>query len=789
MDPKGKGIVINDKEKESFVNEPKDDKPTDSGSGHRRKEGKKKKTRRIKEIVYYDSDESSSSQKDDDNDYERRKPVNSNFSFDYSRIPQSTNAHLLSIPLGKPPHFDGEDYGFWSHKMRTHLFSLHPSIWEIVESGMKFDSSDSPSFINEQIHKNAQATTVLLASLCRDEYHKVSGLDNAKQIWDTLKISHEGNDVTMLTKMELVEGELGRFAMIRGEEPTQTYNRLKTLINKIRSYGSTRWTDHDVVRLMLRSFTVLDPHLVNNIRENPRYTKMTPEEILGKFVSGRMMIKEARYVDDALNGPINEPQPLALKATRSKEALPSKVAQVEAAGLNDEEMALIIKRFKTALKGRKGQPSKTKTKGKRSCFKCGKLGHFIANCPDNDSDQEHGSKREKKKNYKKAKGEAHIGKEWDSDCSSSDSDNEGLAATAFNKSSLFPNERHTCLMAREKKVSTRDTTYVSSSDDESSDEEIDYSSLFKGLDRNKIDKINELIDALNEKDRLLEKQEDLLYEEHDKFVEAQKSHALEVKRNEMLSCELSSCHETISSLRSINDDLNAKLEIASKSTSCVEIVATCNMCKDLDIDACSEHLVSISKLNDELASLNAQLKTSKNEFDKLKFARDAYTIGRHPSIKDGLGFKKEAKNLTSHKAPISAKEKGKAPMASSAQKNHAFMYHDRRQSRNGYRSYDAFDSHAMFASSSSYMHGRNMSRKNAMPRINIVHVPRKVMNEPSTIYHALNASFAICRKDRKIVARKLGAKCKGDKTCIWVPKTIVTNLVGPNKSWVPKTQA
>jgi hypothetical protein len=53
---------------------------------------------------------------------------------------------------------------------------------------------------------------------------------------------------------------------------------------------------------MLRSFTVLDPHFVNSIRENPRYTKMTPEEILGKFVSGRMMIKEARYVDDALNG-------------------------------------------------------------------------------------------------------------------------------------------------------------------------------------------------------------------------------------------------------------------------------------------------------------------------------------------------------------------------------------------------------------------------------------------------------------------------------------------------------
>jgi hypothetical protein len=189
--------------------------------------------------------------------------------------------------------------------------------------------------------------------------------------------------------------------MIRGEEPTQTYNRLKTLVNKIQSYGSTRWTDHDVVRLMLWSFTVIDPHLVNLIRENPRYTKMTPEEILGKFVSRRMMVKEARYVDDALNGPlpIYEPQPVALKATSSKEALPSKVAQVEAVGLNEDEMALIIKRFKTALKGRKEYPNKNKTRGKRSCFKCGKTGHFIANCPDNDSDQgqEKSEKKEKKR--------------------------------------------------------------------------------------------------------------------------------------------------------------------------------------------------------------------------------------------------------------------------------------------------------------------------------------------------------------------------------------------------------
>jgi hypothetical protein len=175
---------------------------------------------------------------------------------------------------------------------------------------------------------------------------------------------------------------------------------------------------------------------------------------------------------------------------------------VEAAGLNEDEMALIIKRFKTALKGRKEYPNKNKTRGKCSCFKCGKTGHFIAQCPDNDNDQgqEKYEKREKKKHYKKAKGEAHLGKEWDSDCSSSDFDEEGLAASAFDKSSLFPNERHTCLMAKEKKVRIRDSPkYTSSSDEDSSDDEVDYTDLFKGLDRAKVDKNNELIDALNEK--------------------------------------------------------------------------------------------------------------------------------------------------------------------------------------------------------------------------------------------------------------------------------------------------
>jgi hypothetical protein len=242
----------------------------------------------------------------------------------------------------------------------------------------------------------------------------------------------------------------------------------------------------------------------------------------------------------------------------------------------------------------------------------------------------------------------------------------------------------------------------------------------------------------------------------------------------------------------LNDELNAKLEEANATRSCVDHVVICNRCNDFDVNACDEHLASIAKLNNEVASLNAQLMTCKMDYDKLKFARDAYTIGRHPSIKDGLGFRKETKNLTSQRAPVLNKEKGKAPMASSSQKNHAYIY-GRKFTRHAHndRCYDHVvlpgyhTSHAMVASSSTYDYGRNRPRRNHT----VSHAPRRVCNGPTTVYHTYDTSFVLSCKNAKVVARKLGSKCKGDKTCIWVPKVIMTNLVGPNKSWVPKTQA
>jgi hypothetical protein len=157
-----------------------------------------------KKVVYYEADSSSPSTSDapsvTSKRHERKKF--SKIPLRYPRISKRTP--LLSVPLGKPPVFDSEGYCMWSDKMRHHLTSLHTSIWDIVEFGAQVPSVGDEGYDSEEVaqirHFDSQATIMLLVSLCREEYNKVQGLKSAKEIWDVLKTTHEGDEVTKITK-------------------------------------------------------------------------------------------------------------------------------------------------------------------------------------------------------------------------------------------------------------------------------------------------------------------------------------------------------------------------------------------------------------------------------------------------------------------------------------------------------------------------------------------------------------------------------------------------------------
>jgi hypothetical protein len=575
------------------------------------------KKKMMKKVVYYETDSSSPSLSSSSYSsvaskrHERKK---------YSKMPlhyalTSKRAPLLSIPLGKPPYFDGEDYCMWSDKMRHHLTLLHTSIWDIVEFGAQVPKEGDEGYDSDEVakirHFNSQATTILLTSLCREEYNKVQGLKSAKEIWDVLKTAHEGDEVTKITKRETIEGELGRFVLNKGEEPQAMYNRLKTMVNQVCNLGSTKWDDHEMVKVILRSLVFCNPTQVQLIRGDPRYKLMSPEEVIGKFVSFELMIKDSKHIVNLEQGATSTPevQPVAFKATEEKkEESTSSRLPIDTSKLDNEEMALIIKSFRQILKHRRGKDYKPRSK--RVCYKCGKPSHFIVKCPissDSDrGDDKKGKKKEKRKYYKKKGGDAHVCREWDFDKSSTgSSSDEDAANIAVNKGLLFPNVGHKCFMAKDgekKKVQSITTPKYTTSSDEgsSSEDEYDLLTLFANLNMEQKEKIG----AIHEKDELLDSQEEFLIKENKKHVKVKNAYAQEVEKCENLTKELSICHDSITSLRNKNASLNAKIDKLNESISSLRTENASLISKAKELNVCND---SISCLRNENAILHTKI--------------------------------------------------------------------------------------------------------------------------------------------------------------------------------------
>jgi hypothetical protein len=520
-----------------------------------------------------------------------------------------------------------------------------------------------------------------------------------------------------------------------------------------------------------------------------------------------------------------------------EESTPSRLP-IDASKLDNEEMALIIRSFRQILKQRKGKDYKPYSK--KVCYKCGKPGHFITKCPlSSDSDRDNdkkGKRREKKKYYKKKGDDVHVCREWDSDESSTDSSSDEDAANiAVNKGLLFPNVGHKCLMAKDdkkkKKVKSRSSTkYATSSDeDNSSDDEDNLLILFADLNMQQKEKLNELISAINEKDELLDSQEDFLIKENKRHVKTKNAYAQEVEKNEKLTSELSTCHDTISSLRNERSKLIAKVEKSNvyddsivnlrnnnanliakidklnvslsslktenekliakakysnvcnvsisnlrdenailhakivelntckSSTSTISHVSICTRCRDVNIDAIHDHIAMIKQQNDHIEKLDAKIAEHELENEKFKFARSMLYSGRHPGIKDGIGFQKGDNVKLNVPKKLSNFVKGKAPMA---QDNEGYILYPTSYPEHKIRRIHSRKSHSSSHHAFMYKSEASSSRQSTHAKLHKKKTPI-ASNEPNISFKTFDASYVLTNKSGKIVAKYVGGQTQG----------------------------
>jgi hypothetical protein len=219
---------------------------------------------------------------------------------------------------------------------------------------------------------------------------------------------------------------------------------------------------------------------------------------------------------------------------------------------------------------------------------------------------------------------------------------------------------------------------------------------------------------------------------------------------------LNVCNNSISCLRNENAMLKSKIDelnVCKPSTSTVEHISICTRCRDVNVDVINDHLALIKQQNNHIAQLTAKINEHEIENEKIKFARSMLYSGRRPGIKDGIGFQRGSNvklNYPEHKIRRIHTKK------SHSVSHHAFMYKNEASS----------------------------SRQSTH-----VKLPKKktpiASNDHNISFRIFDASYVLTNKSGKIVAKYVGSKHKGSKTCVWVPKC----LKGPKTVWVPKNKA
>jgi hypothetical protein len=258
-----------------------------------------------------------------------------------------------------------------------------------------------------------------------------------------------------------------------------------------------------------------------------------------------------------------------------------------------------------------------------------------------------------------------------------------------------------------------------------------------------------------------------------------------------LSKVLNICNDSIFCHRNKNASLIAKIEklnTCNVSTSTVEHVTICTRCRYIDIDAINDHLTMIKEQNDHIAKLNAKITEHELENEKFKFACSMLYSGRRPCIKDGIGFQQGSQSnikLNSPKNRLSNFVKGKAPMVQDGEDYILYPenYPEHKIRKIHDRKYHTVSHHA-------YMYSNEVSSSRHSTHIKM---PKKKIanasNEHSISFKTFDASFVLTNKSDKVFAKYVGGKHKSPKTCVWVPKVLVSNVKGPKTVWVPKNKA